>query len=207
MSLPNEPSQGPPSGGVRRDLSGAHGPLLSPSAHPLVIEPLRGWHMPLMQDPAFLDLQPLLQRALLLQGPEQLLHALAARRPLAAQVLVAYRDPQKPLALVVSQRLNRSGSCFELLHLRSAEACLAAPELGGAAVGLALVREAFPRARSAASWGALKASQRCATKPSDSCAAIQHDGRVEGMYGRELAGTVIAFTALYCSGEVAVRKT
>ena len=152
MSLPNEPSQGPPSGGVRRDLSGAHGPLLSPSAHPLVIEPLRGWHMPLMQDPAFLDLQPLLQRALLLQGPEQLLHALAARRPLAAQVLVAYRDSQKPLALVVSQRLNRSGSCFELLHLRSAEACLAAPELGGAAVGLALVREAFPRARSAASW-------------------------------------------------------
>ena len=108
--------------------------------------------MPLLQDPAFLDLQPLLQRALLLQGPEQLLHALAARRPLAAQVLVAYRDPQQPLGLVVSQRLNRSGSCFELLHLRSAEACLAAAESGAAAVESALVREAIPRARSAASW-------------------------------------------------------
>ena len=108
--------------------------------------------MPLLQDPAFLDLQPLLQRALLLQGPEQLLHALAARRPLAAQVLVAYRDPQQPLGLVVSQRLNRSGSCFELLHLRSAGACLAAAESGAAAVESALVREAIPRARSAASW-------------------------------------------------------
>ena len=108
--------------------------------------------MPLLQDPAFLDLQPLLQRALLLQGPEQLLHALAARLPLAAQVLVAYRDPQQPLGLVVSQRLNRSGSCFELLHLRSAEACLAAAESGAAAVESALVREAIPRARSAASW-------------------------------------------------------
>ena len=152
MPLPNEPTQRSLSGAARRDASAAHGPLLSASADPLVIEPLRGWHMPLLQDPAFLDLHPLLQRALLLKGPEQLLHALAARRPLAPEVLVAYRDPQQPLGLVVSQRLNRSGSCFELLHLRSAEACQAAPELGAAAVGSALVREAIPRARSAASW-------------------------------------------------------
>lgn len=152
MPLPNEPTQRSPSGAARRDASGAHGPLLSTPGHPLVIEPLRGWHMPLLQDPAFLDLQPLLQRALLLKGPEQLLHALAARRPLAPEVLVAYRDPQQPLGLVVSQRLNRSGSCFELLHLRSAEACLAAAEIGAVALESALVREAIPRARSAASW-------------------------------------------------------
>ena len=152
MPLPNEPTQRSLSGAARRDASAAHGPLLSASADPLVIEPLRGWHMPLLQDPAFLDLHPLLQRALLLKGPEQLLHALAARRPLAPEVLVAYRDPQQPLGLVVSQRLNRSGSCFELLHLRSAEACLAAAEIGAAALESALVREAIPRARSAASW-------------------------------------------------------
>ena len=152
MPLPNEPTHHPFPGAVRRDPGGAPGPLLSTPGHPLLVELLRGWHMPLLQDPAFLDLQPLLQRALLLQGPEQLLHALAARRPLAAQVLVAYRDPQQPLGLVVSQRLNRSGSCFELLHLRSAEACLAAAESGVAAVESALVREAIPRARSAASW-------------------------------------------------------
>ena len=152
MSQPNEPKERPLPGAIRRDPRAADGPLLSPSAAPLVIEPLRGWHMPLLQDPAFLDLQPLLQRALLLQGPEKVLHALAARRPLAAEVLVAYRDPQQPLGLVMSQRHNRSGSCFELLHLRSAEACLAAAEIGVAAVESALVREAIPRARSAASW-------------------------------------------------------
>ena len=152
MPLPNEPTEPPLPGAVRRDSRAEDGSLLSPSAPPLVIEPLRGWHMPLLQDPAFLDLQPLLQRALLLQGPETVLHALAARRPLAAEVLVAYRDPQQPLGLVVSQRHNRSGSCFELMHLRSAEACLAALEIGGTAVESALVREAIPRARSAASW-------------------------------------------------------
>ena len=156
MPLPNEPTQhpleGPVTGSVRRDPAAAHGTLLSPSATPLVIEPLRGWQIPLLQDHAFLDLQPLLQRALLLQGPERLLHSLAARRPLAPEVLVAYRDPQQPLGLVVSQRLNRSGSCFEMLHLRSAQACLAAEEIGAGAVESALVREAIPRARSAASW-------------------------------------------------------
>jgi len=151
MPLPNEPTQCPipAEGGPSR---GAYGTGRSAAEAPLVIEPLRGWHMPLLQDPAFLDLQPLLQRALLLQGAERLLHALAARRPLSTDVLVAYRDPQKPLGLVVSQRHNRSGSCFELLHLRSGQACLEAAEIGAAAVESALVREAIPRARSAASW-------------------------------------------------------
>ena len=152
MPLPNEPTQVPLAASVRRDAAAAKGRGLSPSADSLVVEPLRGWHMPLLQDPAFLDLQPLLQKALLLKGPEQLLHALAARRPLAPEVLVAYRDPQQPLGLVVSQRLNRSGSCFELLHLRSSQACLAAAEIGAVALESALVREAIPRARSAASW-------------------------------------------------------
>ncbi len=157
MPLPNAPTPCPEPGSVRREGTAALGAQATPPAvplgsDPLVIEPLQGWHMPLLQDPAFLDLHPLLQRALLFKGPERLLHALAARRPLAPEVLVAYRDPQQPLGLVVSQRLNRSGSCFELQHLRSAAACLTAAEIGTTALESALVREAIPRARSAASW-------------------------------------------------------
>jgi hypothetical protein len=87
----------------------------------LVIEPLQGWHLPLLQEAAYLDLQPLLQRALLLQGPDWLLSMVASRRPLAPQVLVASGADQRLVGLVVSQRLNRSGTCWELRHLRVAD--------------------------------------------------------------------------------------
>jgi len=125
---------------------------------PLQVRPLRGWQLPLLQEPCFLDLLPLLQRALLLQAPEQLLHRLTPRPPLAPDVLVAYRQPQQPLGLVVSQRLNRSGSCWQLQQLRTSESCLAVGEAGRLAIEAALVRAAIQRSRQAASWMATSAS-------------------------------------------------
>ena len=128
------------------------------SVLPLQVSPLRGWQLPLLQDPGFADLLPLLQRSLLLQAPERLLQHLAPRPALAPDVLVAYRHPQQPLGLVVSQRLNRSGSCWQLQHLRTSEGCLAAGEAGRLAIEAALVREAIQRSRQAASWIATSAS-------------------------------------------------
>ena len=122
------------------------------------VRSLRGWQLPLLQDPAFLDLLPLLQRSLLLQGPERLLHRLTPRPALAPDVLVASRHPQHPLGLVVSQRLNRSGSCWQLLHLRTSDSCLEAGETGRLAIEAALVREAIQRSRHAASWIATSSS-------------------------------------------------
>ena len=120
--------------------------------------PLRAWHLPLLNDPCFTDLLPLLQRALLLQAPERLLNSITARPPLAPEALLAYRDPQQPLGLVLSQRLNRSGSCWQLLQLRCSNASLAAGEAGRMAIEAALVREAIQRSRSAASWIATSSS-------------------------------------------------
>lgn len=127
-------------------------PQRSTPAACLQVVPLRGWHLPLLQDACFADLLPLLQRAVLLQGPEWLLHTLTARPALAPDVLIAYRDPQQPLGLVISQRLNRSGSCWTLQDLRSSDAGLAAGEAGRMAIEAALVREAIQRSRGAASW-------------------------------------------------------
>ena len=130
----------------------------SPQPPSLSVQPLRAWQLPYLQGDAFDDLTPLLQRALLLQGPERLLHSLTPRPPLAPEVLVAYRDPQLPLGLVVSERLNRSGSCWQLQHLRSSQACLAVGEAGRLAVEAALVRAAIQSSRAAASWIATSAS-------------------------------------------------
>ena len=129
-----------------------------PSVSGLQVVTLRGWHLPLLNDPCFADLLPLLQRALLLQAPERLLNSITARPPLAPEALLAYRDPQQPLGLVLSQRLNRSGSCWQLLQLRSSEASLASGEVGRMAIEAALVREAIQRSRSAASWIATSSS-------------------------------------------------
>jgi len=131
---------------------------LTPPVESLQVQPLRGWQLPLLQEACFLDLLPLLQRSLLLQGPERLLHHLAPRPPLAPAVLVAYRSPHHPLGLVVSQRLNRSGSCWQLQHLRTSEQCLAGGEAGRLAIEAALVREAIQRSRNAASWIATSSS-------------------------------------------------
>jgi hypothetical protein len=131
---------------------------LTPPVESLQVQPLRGWQLPLLQDTRFVDLLPLLQRSLLLQGPERLLHHLAPRPPLAPTVLVAFRNPQQPLGIVVSQRLNRSGSCWQLQHLRTSDASLAAGEAGRLAIEAALVREAIQRSRNAASWIATSSS-------------------------------------------------
>ncbi|MFM2080218.1 MAG: hypothetical protein RLZZ219_900 [Cyanobacteriota bacterium] len=131
---------------------------LPPPSETLQVQPLRGWQLPLLQEPCFLDLLPLLQRSLLLRAPERLLQHLAARPALAPHVLVAYRSPQQPLGLVVSRRLNRSGSCWELQHLRTSDACLDVGEAGRLAIEAALVREAIQRTRHAASWIASSSS-------------------------------------------------
>jgi hypothetical protein len=127
------------------------------------IEPLQGWHLPLLDDPAFLPLQPLLQRSLLLALPEKLLSALTNRRPLAAQVLVALQRQgltrQQALGLIVTRRLNRSGSCWLVQHLRLA---LAAGEEASAPCRAALagdlLRQAIGRVKGAASWIATASS-------------------------------------------------
>lgn len=140
-----------PAGGgpMEPSVSPARPPAPAPS---LQVQPLRGWQLPLLQDPSFLDLLPQLQRSLVLQGPERLLQRIAPRPPLASSVLVAYRNPQEPLGLLVSERLNRSGSCWQLRHLRTSERSLGASEAGRLAVEAALVREAIQRCRHAASW-------------------------------------------------------
>ena len=127
------------------------------------MEPLQGWHLPLLDDPAFLPLQPLLQRALLLAVPERLITALAAHRPLVPQGLVAWqrdaRGRQHALGLILSRRLNRSGTCWQVEHLRLA---LRPPADGQGPsrqeVSSALLREAIQRGRGAASWIAVAAS-------------------------------------------------
>ncbi len=126
---------------------------MSSAAQPsLQVKPLRGWQLPFLQDTCFTDLLPMLQRSLLLHGAERLLHRLAPRPALASEIFVAFRDPQTPLGLVVSQRLNRSGSCWQIQHLRSSEASLEAGEAGRMAIEAALVRAAIQGSPSAASW-------------------------------------------------------
>ncbi|MEB3360549.1 MAG: hypothetical protein VKI42_00300 [Synechococcaceae cyanobacterium] len=121
------------------------------------VETLQGWHLPLLNDPSFLHLQPLLQRSLLLAVPEKLITAVAFRQPLASQVLVALRRESTggshALGLAVSRRLNRRGSCWQLEHLCLALDCgegSLAPARRD--VSMALVREAISRGRGAASW-------------------------------------------------------
>jgi hypothetical protein len=116
------------------------------------VETLQGWHLPLLNDPSFLHLQPLLQRSLLLAVPEKLITAVAFRQPLASQVLVALRREatggSHALGVAVSRRLNRRGSCWQLEHLCLALDCgegSLAPARRD--VSMALVREAISRLR------------------------------------------------------------
>ncbi len=109
------------------------------------LEPLAGWHLPLLSDPAFLPLQAVLQRAVLLGLPERMMQALLARPSLAPQVLVAFSG-QTPLGVIVCRRLNRSGSCWQMQHLRLA------PGAARQELAATLLRAAIQRARGAASW-------------------------------------------------------
>ena len=118
----------------------------------LQIEPLAGWHLPLLSDPSFVPLQPLLQRAVLLGPPQQLLQWLqlsAERRP--PQVLIARRG-QTPEGLIVSGPMNRSASCWQVRHLR-----LAVPSGKRQLAGL-LLRHAIQRGAGASSWMATSSS-------------------------------------------------
>lgn len=121
------------------------------------IEPLKGWHLPLLDDPAFLPLQPLLQRSLLLALPERLISTLRGGQPLAAQALVAVQQlaggQQRAIGLMVCRRLNRSGSSWQIEHLRLAMASGDAMDLPSRReLAGALVREAIRRTRAATSW-------------------------------------------------------
>ena len=87
------------------------------------LEPLAGWHLPLLGDPAFLPLQAQLQRAALLAMPVRMLAWLAGDRKQPPQVLVAFAEhSQTALGLVISRPLNRSGSCWQVQHLRTTRA-------------------------------------------------------------------------------------
>ncbi|MEB3235473.1 MAG: hypothetical protein VKM98_08600 [Cyanobacteriota bacterium] len=87
------------------------------------IEPLAGWHLPLLGDPAFLPLQAQLQRAALLGLPDRLMHWMGQGSFSAPQVLVAFAEhSQTALGLVVTRRLNRTGSCWQVAHLRTTRA-------------------------------------------------------------------------------------
>ncbi len=124
-----------------------------PGGSPWRIESLAGWHLPLLGDPVFLPLHPLLQRAVLLGVPERIVQTLARRPSLAPKVLVAFASgTQDALGLIVTRRLNRSGSCWQLQHLRTV------PEADRRRLGSDLLRHAMADARSARSWIALAAS-------------------------------------------------
>jgi hypothetical protein len=129
----------------------------------LRVEPLQGWHLPLLDDPSFVPLHPLLQRSLLLALPDRLLSALRSRQPLASQALVALGarsgEPQRALGLIVCRRLNRSASSWQVEHLRLPIAAATDPlDPSRHEVAASLLREAIQRSRSAASWFAVASS-------------------------------------------------
>ncbi|MFM1799820.1 MAG: hypothetical protein RLZZ117_2098 [Cyanobacteriota bacterium] len=121
----------------------------------LTVEKLQGWHLPLLHDQAFLPLLPQLQRALMLELPERLLGAVLPSFPHGPVVHVALlRQPAQPpaaLGLVVTRRLNRRGTCWEVDHLAIARDPLplapSEPE-----VAEALMRVAIQGASGVSSW-------------------------------------------------------
>lgn len=145
-------------------------PLAAPGE--LRIEPLQGWSLPLLSDAAFADLQPLLQRSLLLRQPERLLSALVQRPPLVPEVLVAYEAADCMLGLSVVRRLNRSGSCWGVEALRVARTALQRPgSRSGQEIQAGLLREALHRCSGAASWIA-----RCDSTDTDRLALLREQG-------------------------------
>ena len=75
------------------------------------MEPLQGWHLPLLDDPAFLPLQPLLQRTLLLAVPERLITALAGLLTAALPYLGPHAGPFRD-GLKALQVAFREASAF-----------------------------------------------------------------------------------------------
>jgi hypothetical protein len=121
----------------------------------LGVERLQGWHLPLLQDPAFLPLLPQLQRSLLLELPERLLGAVLPSFPHGPVVHVALlrhsAQPPRPLGLIVTRRLNRRGTCWEVDHL--ALASLREPSAPpDSEVAEALMRVAIQGTTGVSSW-------------------------------------------------------
>jgi len=121
----------------------------------LTVERLQGWHLPLLQDQAFVPLLPQLQRALILELPERLLGAVLPSFPHGPVVHVALsRHPSQhpqPRGLVVTRRLNRRGTCWEVDHLALAmDRPPFAPS--GPEVAEALMRVALQGASGVSSW-------------------------------------------------------
>jgi hypothetical protein len=146
------------------DPSEATPPPGSASDAGLRIESLAGWHIPLLGDPAYLPLHPLLQQAVLLSLPEKLLQLLRSQPSLGPQVLVAF-EAITPVGLIVTRRLNRSGSCWQVQHLR-----LSGPSRRRQ-VASALLREAIDRGRGASSWIA-----RASSGDADRLAILREQG-------------------------------
>ncbi len=140
-SIPSDPAAPNPS------VPAAAGP----GGEGIQLEPLAAWHLPLLGDPAFVPLHPLLQRAVLLQLPERVLQLLRGGQGHAPHVLLARRG-QTPLGLIVSRQVNRSGSCWQVQHLRLAVADQRRD------LSKQLLREAILRARNATSWIASSSS-------------------------------------------------
>jgi hypothetical protein len=167
-SLPSDsscPSAAGSTPGPGTDRSPAANPPSNASPdQPLQLEPLAAWHLPLLSDPAFVPLQPQLQRALLLQVPQQLLGFLRSHRRRPPQVLVALQN-HAPLGLIITRQLNRSGSCWQVQHLRIAADCKRRQ------LSQQLLREAILRARGATSWIATSS-----TLDNDRLAALREQG-------------------------------
>ena len=123
---------------------------------PIRVTSLQGWHLPLLDDPAFLALQPLLQRDLLLAVPRRLIGALNPTPRQAPLLLVATscdaRGRHHALGLLVARSQNRSGSCWEVQHLPLAQALAERPGCSARSTLKALLKAAIERTRGAASW-------------------------------------------------------
>ncbi|MFY7694822.1 MAG: hypothetical protein ACOVQK_00630, partial [Cyanobium sp.] len=118
------------------------------------VERLQGWQLHLLQDPAFLPLLPQLQRALLLGLPERLLGSVMPALPQAPVVHLALlrlpSQPPQPIGLIMTRRLNRRGTCWEVDHLSLTQARGPLSPPDGEVVE-ALVREAIQSTRGVAS--------------------------------------------------------
>ena len=119
------------------------------------VERLQGWQLHLLQDPAFLPFIPQLQRAVLLGLPERLLGFVMPARPQEPVVYLAMlrlpSQPPHPLGLIMTRRLNRRGTCWEVDHLAVAQAQGPLfPPVGE--VVEALVREAIQSTSGVSSW-------------------------------------------------------
>ena len=122
-------------------------PAARPGSPPLQVMPLQGWHLPLLVDPQFVPLQPLLQRCLLEALPQRLLQWLRLPALPPPQVLVAASHVDGcPQGVLLSRCLNRRGSCWSVQHLRLASGAPAR------STAMTLLKAQISRITDASSW-------------------------------------------------------